>query len=182
MDIKIQGITKEIMDIALEQAKEARLHILDEMNKVITSHREEMSEWAPTITTFKIDPEKIRDVIGKGGAVIRAMTEETGASIDIDQDGDLEILAGTVNALYTIDFKQLSTLNDSWNIFRGNYKRNGVFESYCNPGDLNADEIYNILDITLLINLIFLGNFINSDFILKINFLLDLAIASVRNI
>ena len=65
MDIKIQGITKEIMDIALEQAKEARLHILDEMNKVITSPREEMSEWAPTITTFKIDPEKIRDVIGK---------------------------------------------------------------------------------------------------------------------
>jgi polyribonucleotide nucleotidyltransferase len=91
MDIKIQGITKEIMDIALEQAKEARLHILDEMNKVITSHREEMSEFAPTITTFKIDPEKIRDVIGKGGAVIRAMTEETGASIDIDQDGTVRV-------------------------------------------------------------------------------------------
>ena len=91
MDIKIQGITKEIMDIALEQAKEARLHILDEMNKVITSPREEMSEWAPTITTFKIDPEKIRDVIGKGGAVIRAMTEETGASIDIDQDGTVRV-------------------------------------------------------------------------------------------
>jgi len=91
MDIKIQGITKEIMDIALEQAKEARLHILDEMNKVITSPREEMSEWAPTITTFKIDPDKIRDVIGKGGAVIRAMTEETGASIDIDQDGTVRV-------------------------------------------------------------------------------------------
>ena len=91
MDIKIQGITKEIMDIALAQAKDARLHILDEMNKVITSPREEMSEWAPTITTFKIDPEKIRDVIGKGGAVIRAMTEETGASIDIDQDGTVRV-------------------------------------------------------------------------------------------
>ena len=79
------------MDIALAQAKDARLHILDEMNKVITSPREEMSEWAPTITTFKIDPEKIRDVIGKGGAVIRAMTEETGASIDIDQDGTVRV-------------------------------------------------------------------------------------------
>nr|MDJ0908592.1 polyribonucleotide nucleotidyltransferase [Woeseiaceae bacterium] len=82
MDIKIQGITREIMDIALAQAKDARLHILGEMNKVIDAPREEMSEWAPTIMTMKIDPEKIRDVIGKGGAVIRAITEETGASVD----------------------------------------------------------------------------------------------------
>ncbi len=91
MDIKIQGITREIMDKALEQARDARLHILGEMNKVIDTPREEMSEWAPTIMTFKIDPEKIRDVIGKGGAVIRAMTEETGATIDIDQDGTVKI-------------------------------------------------------------------------------------------
>jgi len=91
MDIKIQGITKEIMEIALNQAKDARLHILNEMNKVIDSPRSEMSEWAPTITTFKIDPEKIRDVIGKGGAVIRSITEETGASIDIDQDGTVKV-------------------------------------------------------------------------------------------
>ena len=91
MDIKIQGITKEIMEIALNQAKDARLHILDEMNKVIESPRSEMSEWAPTIRTFKIDPEKIRDVIGKGGAVIRSITEETGASIDIDQDGTVKV-------------------------------------------------------------------------------------------
>jgi polyribonucleotide nucleotidyltransferase len=91
MDIKIQGITKEIMDIALGQAKDARLHILGEMNKVIDRPRDEMSEWAPTIMSFKIDPEKIRDVIGKGGAVIRAMTEETGATIDIDQDGTVRI-------------------------------------------------------------------------------------------
>ena len=73
MDIKIQGITKEIMEIALNQAKDARLHILGEMNKVISSSKTDMSEWAPTITSFKIDPEKIRDVIGKGGAVIRAL-------------------------------------------------------------------------------------------------------------
>ena len=91
MDIKIQGITKEIMSRALDQAKEARLHILSEMNAVISVPREKMSEWAPTIITFKIDPEKIRDVIGKGGAVIRAMTEETGASIDIENDGTVRI-------------------------------------------------------------------------------------------
>ena len=91
MDIKIQGITKEIMDTALDQARNARLHILSEMAKVIGEPRDEMSEWAPTILTFKIDPEKIRDVIGKGGAVIRAMTEETGATIDIDNDGTVKI-------------------------------------------------------------------------------------------
>ena len=91
MDIKIQGITREIMSRALEQAKAARLHILDKMNAVLAAPREKMSEWAPTIMTFKIDPEKIRDVIGKGGAVIRAMTEETGATIDIENDGTVRI-------------------------------------------------------------------------------------------
>jgi len=91
MDIKIEGITREIMEKALEQAKEARLHILGEMNKVLGEPREEMSDWAPTIMTFKIDPEKIRDVIGKGGAVIRAITEETGATIDIENDGTVKI-------------------------------------------------------------------------------------------
>ncbi|MBT8101140.1 MAG: polyribonucleotide nucleotidyltransferase, partial [Gammaproteobacteria bacterium] len=91
MDIKIQGITREIMDVALEQAKDARLHILGEMAKVIDKPREEMSEWAPTIITIKIDPEKIRDVIGKGGATIRQITEETGASVDIDNDGTVRI-------------------------------------------------------------------------------------------
>jgi polyribonucleotide nucleotidyltransferase len=91
MDIKIDGITQEIMSNALAQAKDARLHILGEMNKVIQEPRAEMSEWAPTIISFKIDPEKIRDVIGKGGAVIRAMTEETGATIDIDNDGTVKV-------------------------------------------------------------------------------------------
>ncbi len=91
MDIKIQGITREIMSVALDQAKQARLHILGEMGKVIAKPREEMSEWAPTIMTMKIDPEKIRDVIGKGGAVIRAITEETGATVDIDNDGTVRI-------------------------------------------------------------------------------------------
>jgi len=91
MDIKIQGITKEIMQDALAQAREARLHILGEMAKVIDTAREQISEWAPTIVTIKIDPDKIRDVIGKGGATIRSITEETGATIDIDNDGTIKI-------------------------------------------------------------------------------------------
>ncbi len=91
MDIKIDGITKEIMQIALGQAREARLHILGEMNKVISSPREQMSDFAPRYVTFKINPDKIRDVIGKGGATIRAITEETGTSIDISDDGTVKI-------------------------------------------------------------------------------------------
>ena len=91
MDIKVEGITPEIMKVALEQAKAGRLHILGEMNKVISSAREKMSEWAPSIITLKIDPEKIRDVIGKGGAVIRQITEETGTTIDIENDGTVKI-------------------------------------------------------------------------------------------
>jgi polyribonucleotide nucleotidyltransferase len=91
MDIKVEGITPEIMKIALEQAKAGRLHILGEMNKVLSAPREKMSEWAPSIITLKIDPEKIRDVIGKGGAVIRQITEETGTTIDIENDGTVKI-------------------------------------------------------------------------------------------
>ncbi|MGO8829750.1 MAG: polyribonucleotide nucleotidyltransferase [Steroidobacteraceae bacterium] len=91
MDIKITSITREIMKVALDQARAGRLHILNEMNKVLSAPRENMSEWAPTIITLKIDPEKIRDVIGKGGAVIRQITEETGTSIDIENDGTVKI-------------------------------------------------------------------------------------------
>jgi len=93
MDIKIEGITQEIMQTALEQAKAGRLHILGEMNKVIDTHRAEMSEHAPRIIEFKIHPEKIRDVIGKGGATIRSITEETGATIDINDDGVVKIFS-----------------------------------------------------------------------------------------
>jgi polyribonucleotide nucleotidyltransferase len=91
MDIKIDGITTEIMRKALDQAKEGRMTILGEMAKVITEGREEMSEYAPRLITFKINPEKIRDVIGKGGSTIRAITEETGATIEIDDDGMVKI-------------------------------------------------------------------------------------------
>ena len=93
MDIKIDGITKEIMETALSQAKEGRLHILSKMNDVLSTHKTEMSEFAPRITTIKIHPDKIRDVIGKGGATIRAITEETGATIDITDDGTVNIAA-----------------------------------------------------------------------------------------
>ncbi|GGA17930.1 polyribonucleotide nucleotidyltransferase [Dyella nitratireducens] len=91
MDIKIDGITEEIMKVALEQAKRGRLHILGEMAKVISQPRAEMSEYAPRLLTIKIHPDKIREVIGKGGATIRAITEETGTTIDISDDGTVVI-------------------------------------------------------------------------------------------
>jgi len=97
MDIKIDGITKEIMQQALSQAHDGRLHILGEMARVISEARTEMSDYAPRIMTIKINPEKIRDVIGKGGAVIRALSEESGVNIDIDDDGTVKI-ASTDNA------------------------------------------------------------------------------------
>ena len=93
MDIKIQGITKEIMEQALEQAQSARLHILDEMNKVIEKSREEVSDFAPRYVTMKINPDKIREVIGKGGEMIRSITEQTGAQVDIDDTGAIKISA-----------------------------------------------------------------------------------------
>jgi polyribonucleotide nucleotidyltransferase len=90
MDIKIEGITREIMDAALTQALEARQHILGAMNQVI-AEPQEVSEYAPRFITMKINPEKIRDVIGKGGATIRSITEETGTTIDIDDSGTIKI-------------------------------------------------------------------------------------------
>ena len=93
MDIKIEGITKEIMQIALKQAKEARLHILNVMDEAIGGHREELSEFAPRIYTMKIDQDKIRDVIGKGGAMIRQITEESDTNIEIEDDGTIKIFA-----------------------------------------------------------------------------------------
>nr|WP_318523018.1 polyribonucleotide nucleotidyltransferase [Photobacterium leiognathi] len=93
MDIKIEGITKEIMQIALNQAKGARKHILSVMDNAINTPREDISEFAPRIHTMKINPEKIKDVIGKGGAVIRALTEETGTTIEIEDDGTVKIAA-----------------------------------------------------------------------------------------
>jgi polyribonucleotide nucleotidyltransferase len=93
MDIKIQGITKEIMQVALAQAKEARIHILGKMQEAFATAKTEVSSFAPKLYTMKINPEKIRDVIGKGGAVIRALTEETGCQINISEDGTITIAA-----------------------------------------------------------------------------------------
>ncbi|MCB2427378.1 polyribonucleotide nucleotidyltransferase [Methylophaga pinxianii] len=98
MDIKIEGINEEIMRTALAQARDGRLHILEKMNAVISTHRQEMSEFAPRIITVKIHADKIRDVIGKGGATIRAITEETGATIDIQDDGTVMIFSSDYNA------------------------------------------------------------------------------------
>ena len=95
MDIKIDGITEEIMQVALAQAKRGRLHILGEMNKALSTARTEMSEYAPRLITIKIHPDKIREVIGKGGATIRSITEETGTTIDISDDGT--VIVGSVN-------------------------------------------------------------------------------------
>jgi len=97
MDIKIQGITKEIMQVALAQAREGRLHILNEMRAALEGSRSELSEFAPRMLTVKINPEKIRDVIGKGGATIRALTEETGTQIDIGDDGLITIASADLD-------------------------------------------------------------------------------------
>ena len=95
MDIKIQGITEEIMRVALAQAQEARLHILGEMNKVIDSARDEVADTAPRTYSFRIDPDKIREVIGKGGATIRNICETSGATVDLDDDGLVRVYAET---------------------------------------------------------------------------------------
>lgn len=104
MDIKTDGITREIMEVALAQANDARLHILGEMGKVLTTAREDVSTHAPRIITIKIDPDKIRDVIGKGGAVIRQLTEETGTTIDITDEGIVKV--GAVDGVAGADCVQ----------------------------------------------------------------------------
>lgn len=98
MDIKIEGITKDIMQIALQQAYGARVHILNVMDQAIGEHRTDISDHAPRITSFKINPEKIRDVIGKGGATIRALTEETGTTIELEDDGTVKIASSSAEA------------------------------------------------------------------------------------
>jgi polyribonucleotide nucleotidyltransferase len=109
MDIKIEGITKEIMEIALRQAQGARLHILGVMDQAIGTSREEISEFAPRIHTLKINPEKIKDVIGKGGATIRALTDETGTTIEIEDDGTVKV-AATDNAQAQEAIKRIEQL------------------------------------------------------------------------
>ncbi|MDY6799021.1 MAG: polyribonucleotide nucleotidyltransferase [Pseudomonadota bacterium] len=138
MDIKIQGITDEIMEIALEQAHEARLHILGEMNKVLAEPRAELSDRAPSITTIKIHPDKIRDVIGKGGATIRSICDETGASIDLDDDGNVKIYADNQAAAQAAvnRVKEITAEIEVGAIYKGKVERIVDFGAFVNilPG------------------------------------------------
>ena len=132
MDIKIQGITEEIMEQALAQAREARLHILDEMNKVIGRSRENVSDNAPQVVTMKVDQDKIRDVIGKGGATIRSITEETGASVDIEDDGTITIFGeGAESRDAAIErIKEITAEAEVGKIYKGTVARIADFGAF----------------------------------------------------
>jgi polyribonucleotide nucleotidyltransferase len=150
MDIKIEGITREIMDKALVQAKAARIHILGVMDQAIGGHREEMSEFAPRIYTVKIPQKKIADVIGKGGATIRALTEETGTTIEIEDDGTVKIAATDgASAQACIDrVKQLTTDLEVGTIYQGKVARIVDFGAFVNvlPGKDGLVHISQISD------------------------------------
>jgi len=138
MDIKIEGINEAIMERALEQAYEARLHILKQMNEVISSGRDEVADHAPSMVTFKIDSDKIRDVIGKGGATIRQICEDTGASIDIQDDGTVRIYADTkAGSKKAVDTVQAIVAEPEINaLYRGKVVRIADFGAFVNfmPG------------------------------------------------
>lgn len=158
MDIKIDGITREIMETALEQAKAGRMFILGEMAKVISSPREEMSDFAPRIDTMKIHVDKIRDVIGKGGATIRSISEETGASIDISDDGTIKIASvdseGSAAARKRIE--QITADIESGMVYEGKVVRLMDFGAFVNilPGrdglvhisQISSERVNNVSD------------------------------------
>ncbi|NBI13143.1 polyribonucleotide nucleotidyltransferase [[Haemophilus] felis] len=132
MDIKIEGITAEIMQIALNQAKSARMHILGVMEQAIPAPRADISDFAPRIYTMKIDPKKIKDVIGKGGATIRALTEETNTSIDIDDDGTVKIAAVDANAAKNvmIRIEEITAEVEAGAIYKGKVTRLADFGAF----------------------------------------------------
>ncbi|ACO80401.1 polynucleotide phosphorylase/polyadenylase [Azotobacter vinelandii CA] len=150
MDIKIQGITEEIMEIALNQALEARLHILGQMGQVIGQSRSELSSNAPTMLSMKIDQDKIRDVIGKGGATIRAICEETKASIDIEDDGSIKIFGETREAAEAAKQRVLSITAEAeiGKIYVGKVERIVDFGAFVNilPGKDGLVHISQISD------------------------------------
>ena len=149
MDIKIEGITPEIMDIALKQANKARLHILNVMDQAIEAPRVELSAHAPRITTIKINPEKIRDVIGKGGANIRALTEETGVTIEIEDDGTVKIASsdGEASKLAISRIEAITADVEVGMIYVGKVNRIVDFGAFVNilPG---KDGLVHISQIT----------------------------------
>jgi polyribonucleotide nucleotidyltransferase len=150
MDIKIQGITEEIMEVALHQALAARLHILAEMNKVIGVSRAEVADNAPRFRTLKIDPEKIRDVIGKGGSTIRALTEETGATIDIQDDGSIRIYSDSRDGLDLAVFRiqEITAEAEVGKIYEGTVARIVDFGAFVTimPGTDGLVHISQIAD------------------------------------
>jgi polyribonucleotide nucleotidyltransferase len=150
MDIKIQGITEEIMEIALNQALEARLNILGQMNQVIAQSRSELSANAPTMLAMKIDQDKIRDVIGKGGATIRAICEETKASIDIEDDGSIKIFGETKEAAEAARQRVLGITAEAevGKIYTGRVERIVDFGAFVNilPGKDGLVHISQISD------------------------------------
>jgi len=150
MDIKIDGITEEIMEVALEQALAARLHILGEMNKVIASSRTEVADNAPRFRILKIDPDKIRDVIGKGGSTIRSLTEETGATIDIEDDGTVRIYCDNREGLEQAVFRveEITAEAEVGKIYEGTVARIVDFGAFVTimPGTDGLVHISQIAD------------------------------------
>ena len=150
MDIKIEGVTEEIMEAALEQAAEARLHILGEMNKVLSQSRASISTNAPQMVVLKVNPEKIRDIIGKGGSTIRAIVEQTGAQIDIDDDGSVRIYAADAAAKDAAVNRVMEIAADAeiGKVYRGRVERIVDFGAFINilPGKDGLVHISQIAD------------------------------------
>ena len=150
MDIKIEGITQEIMEQALSQAQRGRLHILGEMDKAISAPREEMSKYAPRITTMKVPTDKIRDVIGKGGVTIRAISEATGAAIDIEDDGTIKIATADLSAAEEARrrIEQITADVEAGTIYEGKVVRLMDFGAFVNilPGKDGLVHISQISD------------------------------------
>ena len=159
MDIKIEGITEEIMEIALKQAQDARLHILGEMNKVLDAPRADISDKAPAMQTMSVHPDKIRDVIGKGGATIRSITEETGASVDIEDDGSIRIYAENSEMAQAAINKIVAITAEAeiGQIYEGKVERIVDFGAFVNilPGkdglvhisQISAERVENVTDV-----------------------------------
>ncbi len=159
MDIKIEGINREIMHVALEQAKQARLHILGEMAKTMTQSREDVSLFAPRITIIKIHPDKIRDLIGKGGVTIRALTEETGTSIDIADDGTVKVAAvdGKASEAAIQRIKELTAEAEVGALYDGTVVKIVDFGAFVNflPGrdglvhvsEISNERVNNVADV-----------------------------------
>jgi polyribonucleotide nucleotidyltransferase len=159
MDIKIEGINEEIMEIALKQAHDARIHILGEMAKVIDTPRDAVSDKAPAMLTMRVHPDKIRDVIGKGGATIRSITEETGASVDIEDDGSIRIYAENKEAAQAAVDKVMSITAEAeiGQVYEGKVERIVDFGAFVNilPGkdglvhisQISNERVENVTDV-----------------------------------